>query len=48
MIPNLSLIEKLEFWMYKKAPKLLTFFQQFTIMEWMVLLIVGFYIMESL
>lgn len=42
----ISLLERLEFWLYKKAPRLLTFLQQFTTMEWIVLILVLAYILE--
>ena len=28
---------KIQAWLYKKVPRLLTFLQQFTIMEWLVI-----------
>jgi hypothetical protein len=31
-------IDKINFWLYKKAPRLLTFIQQFTIIEWLVII----------
>jgi hypothetical protein len=42
----ISPLERLQFWIHKKAPRLLTFLQQFTIMEWIVLILVLIYIME--
>ena len=42
----ISLMERIEYWMYKKAPRVLTFFQQFTIMEWTVLILVALFVME--
>lgn len=37
-------LERIQFWIHKKAPRLLTFLQQFTIMEWMAIVAVGIYI----
>jgi hypothetical protein len=38
------MLDKFQSWMYKKHPRLLTFFYQFTIIEWLVLLGVAGYI----
>lgn len=33
-------IDEMNFWLYKKAPRLLTFLQQFTIIEWLVIIFI--------
>ena len=38
------MLDKFQSWMYKKHPRLLTFFYQFTIIEWLALLGVAGYI----
>jgi len=38
------MFEKFQAWLYEKHPRLLTYFYQFTIIEWLVLLGVGIYI----
>jgi hypothetical protein len=38
------MFEKFQSWMYKKHPRLLTYFYQFTIIEWLFLIGVATYI----
>lgn len=37
---------KIQAWLYKKVPGLLTFLQQFTIIEWLVLILIGTWILQ--
>ena len=36
---NMNTAWKIQAWMYKKAPRLLTFLEQFTIIEWFVIIL---------
>jgi hypothetical protein len=38
------MLDKFQSWLYKNHPRLLTYFYQFTIIEWLVLLGVAVYI----
>jgi hypothetical protein len=43
----LTPLERLEAWLYKKAPRVLTFYRQFTIMEWLGVIALIILIMET-
>jgi hypothetical protein len=43
----MNYVDRFNFWLYKKAPGVLTFIRQFTIMEWFVVVLLLGFIVEK-